>query len=532
MRIPLHRRAGATLLLAAVAHCGVTASAERAEAKSLDSLDPKLKAEVSEKGRAYFEDQNDRWRGRKELKAAFEKATSAGTNPLQDLELLRDVLYQARGFSDDFANREWQKLNDVDFAKSGPYNTVTSERMRFTYMLPTAYPAHAVLKAKPEKLRPKPLPLLFVFHESQDDKQGGRAGEEVLKRRWPKDDFPSVYQGWMMLAPTAPRGNFVLDDGTTRQDLTREVFSVFWKSYHVDFDRVVLDGSDAALAMAAATPVFFSGLILRGGKVDPAVVRNYASLPVYVTGDAKLKEQLEAAGHKNVTAGQPAGLADWLAKLPAKTRPTEFAWTMAKSDQGLAHWVSIETADPTASERSLAVKVDREKGQIRIDAKGVDEIAVFLNDQIVDLDKEVEVVVNGHVERKQKLERSFDQLLDKEPISIRKSLYLGWLFPAMLPKISVRPPEDGAPANGGAKPAEGATTPPTAPAGAADAATEDKAQKYWTKASDAETAGDLATAKDLYTKLVALGNTTLKEKAEAKLKELNGRSSGAAEKPQ
>ena len=63
----------------------------------------------------------------------------------------------------------------------------------------------------------------------------------------------------------------------------------------------------------------------------------------------------------------------------------------------------------------------------------------------------------------------------------------------------------------------------------ADASTEEKAQKYWTRASDAETAGDLATAKDLYTKLVALGNTSLKGKAEAKLKELDGKS-GAAEK--
>jgi hypothetical protein len=298
------------------------------------------------------------------------------------------------------------------------------------------------------------------------------------------------------------------------------VFAEFWKPHHVDFERVVLDGSDAALAMAAAQPVFFAGLILRGGKVDPDTVKNFAPLPVYVAGDPKLKEALTAAGHPNVTAGPASGLPEWLAKLPRRKIPAEFTWKMRKPDQLLAHWVSIEP-DPAVGERTLLVKSDIVTNQIRIEASGIQELTVFLNDAIVDLDREVELIVNGHTEKKQKLDRSFDQLLDKDPISIRRSLYLGWLFPAVLGKITVRPPET--------KPAEGTkpgdTTAPDAPPGEAkvDEITEERAQNYWTKAAELEAAGNFAEAKTWYAKVASLGNTSLKTKAEEKVKELDGK---------
>jgi hypothetical protein len=115
---------------------------------------------------------------------------------------------------------------------------------------------------------------------------------------------------------------------------------------------------------------------------------------------------------------------------------------MKRPDQVLAHWVSIDVP-AQEGERSLAVKVDPDQNRIHADTKGIEELTVFLNDEIVNLDREVEVVVNGHVARKERLERGFDQLLDKEPIRIRRALYLGWLFPAQIAKIVLGP--DGVP---------------------------------------------------------------------------------------
>ncbi len=529
MQRSIHHRGGASHLFLAVALASVAFLAGRgAEARSLDSLDPKLRTEVVDTGRKYFDEAVDKWVGRKEFRTVLDKVAAAGVDPLKDLGFLRELLYQARDFEDDLASKEWQKKNAITFVANPPYNNLLSDLTRFTYVVPPTY-STTTMKKPPLGMRLPPLPLLFVLHEKDDDKGSTtktHAGEEALRRWWPKDAFPSIYDGWLMLAPSAPRAKFVEEDGTLRKEFTIEVFASFWKRYHVDFDRVVLDGADAALAMAAAQPVFFAGLIVRGGKFGPATVKNFASVPIYLVGDAAtMKEALVAAGHPNVTEGPASGLPDWLGKL-RRTPPKKFTWTMAKPDQLLAHWISIDTPDPGASEHTLAVEVDAEKNRVTVEAKGILELTTFLNDEILDLDKEVELVINGHSEKKEKLERKFDQTLDKEPIRIRRSMYLGWLFPSVLPKISVRAPESKAPDGEAGKPA------PAAPSSVApaDPETEERAQKLWQKATEAEAASDIPEAKRLYGKVVELGNTTLKEKAETKLKELEAKPGGETPK--
>jgi len=49
------------------------------------------------------------------------------------------------------------------------------------------------------------------------------------------------------------------------------VLNQFWQRYHVDFDRIVADGSQEALAVAALFPNIFAGLVLRDAEVDPAL---------------------------------------------------------------------------------------------------------------------------------------------------------------------------------------------------------------------------------------------------------------------
>jgi hypothetical protein len=305
-----------------------------------------------------------------------------------------------------------------------------------------------------------------------------------------------------------------------RSGFSTEVFAEFWKRYHVDFDRVILDGADGALALAATQPIFFAGIVLRGGKIDPDLVKNYGSIPVYVFDEA-IEKALKDAGHTKVTRGASGGLAAWMNERKRET-PTTFSWRMKAPDQVLANWVSIERADPMATERSLKVAVDREKNRIQIDATAIEELRLFLNDQIVDLDKEIQLVVNGHEEKKFKVTRDLDMMLDQEPIKIRKSLYLGWLFPARRDKVRVKAaasPETGATPTPPDKKDASATAEPAEP----DALTEAEAESFFRKAGDAETAGNLARAMEYYKKIIALGASSFREKAEAKVKELAGK---------
>jgi hypothetical protein len=118
-----------------------------------------------------------------------------------------------------------------------------------------------------------------------------------------------------------------------------------------------------------------------------------------------------------------------------------------------------------------------------------------------------------------KFDRTLDAMLDRKGLSIRRSLYFGWLFPVVLEGIQIRgdyvEPGDAPPVT-------------TDTAGSSDKELgEEKAKTYLEKATEHEKAGRLATARGLYEKIVALGDTTIKAQAEAKVKELEGKADTA-----
>jgi hypothetical protein len=113
-------------------------------------------------------------------------------------------------------------------------------------------------------------------------------------------------------------------------------------------------------------------------------------------------------------------------------------------------------------------------------------------------------------------------MLDREPLRIRKSMYLGWLFPVAVWAIQVKPPKEAAspkpPGEGDGKKPEngGASVPPEE----VDPALEQRAKNLWKKAEEAEAAGEREKAKTLYREISTMGPTSLQEKADEKLKAL------------
>ena len=207
---------------------------------------------------------------------------------------------------------------------------------------------------------------------------------------------------------------------------------------------------------------------------------------------------------------------------------------------GQALWVNLEAFDlvaapmPNLDVECLDTKDD--PNTVRIRAEGVRGLSIFLSDALVDLDRPVRVVVNGTevaearvpsnqpsgkvVKLPLKFERTLDEMFDRQLLPIRKGLFYGWLYPVLLQSIAVR-------SDAKEKGTAGGGEPPAAPGAPVDAAAKERAERdagqYFAKAEENEKAGDLAKALKLYKKAVEEGDTSVRAKAEAKVKELEAK---------
>ncbi len=442
---------------------------------------------------------------------------------LKDLDFLRQIINQGRGFLPDFSDKSWRKSNNVGYFKKdkGVYYNLKSERMRFTYVQPKKYPSERDFRKIP---RDPPFPLLLTFHEQDDTYDSKGNAEEfpsqaVLMRRYPKKSFPDLYQDWFLLAPVVARAKWLEPHGAIKHGYSTSVLHRFWKHFNVDFDHIVLDGKEEAAALAAVYPLVFAGLVLHGGDINPSTVKNFASVPVFVKGDAKLEKLLKEAGHPDVTTGDDAALMTWLAERERKV-PATFDWEIQLPDHVFANWIAVIGAEfassgegesgalnPTVNARR--VDTAEEPNTLRIDTRGVEQISIWLNDDVVDLDREVRLVLNGEVMELGKLERSFSRVFELDP-KIRSNMFFGWLYPVFAgPFRMPEPPEE---------PVEEAPPVEEAKGSPAD---EAKAKTFWNMAVAAEGEGNPAKAKALFGKIVEMEKpNSYKAKAEAKLAEL------------
>jgi len=288
---------------------------------------------------------------------------------------------------------------------------------------------------------------------------------------------------------------------------------------------------------AAARSLYFAGLIVRGDKADvkPGLVRNFSNLAVYIVGtegSAALKS-LKAGGFPmdRVKVGGPEGLAEWL-KGVRRVVPKSFSWAIGEGSLNTmtqAHWVSIGLYDEgPASMEVEVVDTPDDPNTLRLKTKLVRIVSVFLSDRLVDLNRPVRVVVNGkplakarvivggsdekEVKLPFKLDRSFDQVFDNRDISMRKTQYFGWLYPA---EIALKISTDDAP------PSTATTASVSLPPPPENMSQEEQlARQYFDKALTAEKSGDVAKAKQLYTKALEQGETTIRANIEERLKAL------------
>lgn len=477
----------------------VKKDAPKSQAPAREPLLPQIRAAVKEyktiveAGREYFDLNEEQWRGRKALVSELEAHAAQQRWFLKDMPALKWLVAQSRSFHPPLTDRKWQRSQGITDAKGigGTLHYIKSEGLQITYSVPKKYPKPKDFQKKYPRI--EPLPLLLTMHEKRDYAEK-HPGQALMKRRYgDKKLWESIYKEWLVLAPQAPAGVFVSKTGQPRAEVFQNPFSVFWKHYHVDFDRVILDGTEDAFTMANSMPIFWGGIIFRGKwKLDDekkALVQNFAHVPVFVVNNPDLAKELEAAGHTNVTKGiANATLLKWMGEQ-RRVQPKSFTWNAKRTDQVLPYWINLDGANWTSPKREVKAEVvdtQAEPNTIKINALGIDTLSLFLNDDVVDLDRKVRLVVNGHIEfddmlgvqdpRIAKVGRDFDFLFNREPLIIRKSMYFGWLTPSRIVQIAVRKPE---PKKVAAKKDDTAAAGPKATPDE-----ENRAERLWNKAQD------------------------------------------------
>jgi hypothetical protein len=519
----------------AVAPCAYAEdSALMKEAKE----NPKAFKDLLEHGRSYFDPEGQIWAGRKNLMLELERLADEGKYPLKDLDFLRWFVYQTRAFEPPMTDRKWQKAEGISEAKKLPGNmfALKSEALTITFSVPKGYPKPKDFKK--DIPRPPPYPLLLTMHEKKDFTGERFPGAALLKRRYPKGNWGDLYDQWLTLVPVAAAGNYLDKEGLVRSEVLNSPFSRFWKHYNVDFERVILDGDEQALTVASSLAVYFAGIIFRNKweltDAQKATVKNFASVPVYVVDCPKLAQQLRDAGHPDVTAGISGPiLYKWMNER-RRVLPKKIDWNASSTEQVLPYWVNLDSPLWSAPERTVKVEViDTEEtpNTIRIEAVGVGELSLYLNDGIVDLDRKVRVEINGHVahdkliepsdERMKKVGRDLDMLFNRDPVKIRKSMYFGWLSPVRLTRLEVRPPE--------VKEEEKPETPKdTGPKATAEE--ESLAKRYMGKVEYFEKRGNIEQAIKFIQLVLDLPTNKYTQDAQEKLAVLKPKSEPGAEK--
>ncbi len=197
------------------------------------------------------------------------------------------------------------------------------------------------------------------------------------------------------------------------------------REYNLDRSRFFLDcGSESSvfgLRLASHFPSRFAGVILRQpGDMGEWNLESLGGIPVLLLANDENKaacEKIKASLAEDAT-GKPsrceimqakgeypylesaAEIGSWASKVQRDLFPKKVVLTPTDDFFLESHWVRIMLAEPlelvAVEERPrLVVEADRASNTIKVDARNVSRYYLYLNDALVDLDKEITLVVNG-----------------------------------------------------------------------------------------------------------------------------------------
>jgi hypothetical protein len=246
------------------------------------------------------------------------------------------------------------------------------------------------------------------------------------------------------------------------------------RELNVDRDALFLDCGKGAsafgLRLATYFPNRFAGLILRH-PTSPGDIRldGLVGLPVLLVSSAETKAECDkiAAGLNQLQQGSCTVIEGKGEHPFGESAPDIIAWcgkqrreffrprVIVANNHDLfrnAYWLNMGTADPLAecarNDRPyLEAVADRGNNRITVTARRVTNFVMLLNDDLVDMDKELTVIVNGKAQT-HKLTRNRSQLID----GVFEKFDPGFLFTSrLILEVPEQKPEEAAGKGGGAK---------------------------------------------------------------------------------
>ncbi|MBL8748298.1 MAG: hypothetical protein JNK78_03995 [Planctomycetes bacterium] len=210
-------------------------------------------------------------------------------------------------------------------------------------------------------------------------------------------------------------------------------------NFNVDRNAVFLDcgrgSSGFGLRFLSMFPDRFAGIVLRHPvAVDDLRIGSLFGKPVLIlkTGangavvDA-LKQRLDTASPGTTTVidasdeyphkASAGAIEEWMGKQRRTMSPPKVVIEPNHDRFKRAYWVSIDVADsllgvPVDSRARIEVEAERSTNRIVVKSRGVQSFVLFLNDDLVDLDKEFTIVINDKAVVEKRV-RSFRDMRDR-----------------------------------------------------------------------------------------------------------------------
>ena len=277
------------------------------------------------------------------------------------------------------------------------------------------------------------------YHHPSDAGRGAIHMADVWKR-------PAADLGWLIVTPAMV--HVLAHESRPENPLPYEIMTASQmtslmkeaaRRFHVDPDRVIATGislgANFAIAFAAARPDRFSGILAASSEGDgrEPLIRNLALVPSYALqgsldrfvrdrrGARILAETQERLGHDSVyrefsDRGHESfqeyyqEALQWLSARPRNAYPREI-WRIPHSGiipiSKRIHWLEVDN-------RLALVRAQVESGnRIVVTARRAGRITLYLHDRLVDLDRPVEVLINGVSTHSGRVMRSLEVALEQ-----------------------------------------------------------------------------------------------------------------------
>lgn len=268
---------------------------------------------------------------------------------------------------------------------------------------------------------------------------GGNAPTQLNDSQWQNQWYLYKPAEGLYICPRAPYDDWDMHFKPLLDDLYHELILFAVTHYKVNPDKVYILGYSAggdgvwrlaprmadtwaAASMMAGHPGDVSLVNLRNtpfmvwcGALDAAYDRNKKCKERIVELDSLRKADPEGYIHEgHIVAGKPHWMdqvdtvaISWMAQYKRNPYPTNIVWRQEEVLHPYFYWIGV---DKDEMKRGMEVRLKVEKNNIRISQSDYKHITLYLNDEIVDLDKPVTVYLAGKKVFKGKLQRSKELL--------------------------------------------------------------------------------------------------------------------------